>query len=467
MAGPHRSHASPVERPRVIPSQPIDAPGMPQSGSVLRNSGFLRLWSAQVVSQTAQNGLMFALLVLITERSGSSTQGSLLVLAFTLPSVLFSIPAGVLVDRWHKRTVLIVTNACRAGMAVLFILTQQWVVALLGVTLCFSSISQFFGPAESSSIPALVPRRQLISANALFQLTLTGSQFLGLVVLAPALLKTGGADLFFGAMIVLYGGATALVASLPRGFEPELRVEPVSALGLVRATTRDVSETLRTIRDDRISLLALVQLTMSSSLAMLFGLLVPRYVRDVLDIAPDNAVFVFAPVAVGAVVGLRTLRWLTARLDKQVVVTIGLFGIAGSLLALAAVDPISGLVEQAGAGQFVQALGRVQPRFATFTLSVIVLVTMICAVPMGFFYALVNAPAQTIIHERAPADMRGRFFGTQLLLANCSSLVLLLVAGAAADALGVTIVLALYAPVVLGVAAYGFVVTHRQPPVLA
>ncbi len=96
-----------------------------------------------------------------------------------------------------------------------------------------------------------------------------------------------------------------------------------------------------------------------------------------------------------------------------------------------------------------------QPRFATFTLSVLVLVTMVCAVPMGFFYALVNAPAQTIIHERAPAGMRGRYFGTQMLLANCTSLLLLLVIGAGADALGVTAMLLLYAPVVLAVAVAG------------
>jgi MFS family permease len=446
----------------VTASQPIDAPEAPDSGSVLRNTAFLRLWAAQLVSQTAQNGLMFALLVLITESTGSSVDGSLLVLAFMLPSVICSIPAGVLVDRWHKRTVMIVANVARAGMAIVFILMQGWVPGLLAVTLCFSAISQFFGPAEAASIPALVPRARLISANALFQLTLTGSQFMGLVILAPLLLKTGGPDLFFAAMIVFYVAAAVLVATLPRGFEPELSVEPITARGMFGSTIRDVAATLRVIRADRVSLLALAQLTVSSSLTMLFGLLVPRYVSDVLDVSADNAVFVFAPVALGAVAGLRLLRWFTDRFSKQSVVTFGLFGAAASLLALASVEIIGRFVEQAGAREFIESLGREQSRFPTSTLSVLVLVTMVCAVPMGFFYALVNAPAQTIIHERAPAGMRGRFFGTQLLLANCSSLVLLLVIGVAADAVGVTMVLALYAPAVLAVAAYGLSVTRAE-----
>ena len=112
----------------------------PPAGSVLRNTAFLRLWSAQLVSQTAQNGLMLTLLVLVTERTGSSINGSLLVLAFSLPSVLWSIPAGVLVDRWHKRTVMVLANLVRAVMAAAFIVIDHWVPALLLGTLMDPSV---------------------------------------------------------------------------------------------------------------------------------------------------------------------------------------------------------------------------------------------------------------------------------------------------------------------------------------
>ena len=422
---------------------------------MLRNTAFLRLWAAQLVSQTAQNGLMFALLILIAERTGSSINGFLLILAFNVPSIVLSIPAGALVDRWPKRSVLIATNALRAGMAVLFILLNQWVPALFLVTLAFSSVGQFFTPAESSAIPALVSKDRLISANALFQLTLTGSQFLGMVVLAPLLLNLGGADLFFKSMIVFYAAATLLVAWLPRGWEPPTSREPVHPLQLFGKLQRDIKEALVIIRHDRVILLALVQLTVSSTLPLLFGLLVPRFVIDVLDIEPKNAVFVFAPLAFGAVLGLGLVRWFTTRMPKQLVVTLALFGVAASLVALASVEFIGAALEQTDAREFVEALGRHQPRFATFTLSILVLLTMACAVPAGFFYALVNAPAQTIIHERAPEHMRGRFVGTQLLLAQVTSLALLLVIGAVADAVGVTNVLLLFAPVVVAVAVYG------------
>ncbi|MGD9890274.1 MAG: MFS transporter, partial [Dehalococcoidia bacterium] len=161
-------------------SDTLDATGVAGSpeptGSVLRNAGFLKLWMAQLVSQTAQNGLMYTLLVLITARTESGVIGSVLVLSFMLPAVLFSLFAGVLVDRWPKRIVLISTNLIRVGICVAYLFFDQHVATLILLTLLFSSVSQFFGPAESSTIPMLVSRHQLISANGLFQLTLTGSQ---------------------------------------------------------------------------------------------------------------------------------------------------------------------------------------------------------------------------------------------------------------------------------------------------
>ena len=434
--------------------------GAPEpSGSVLGNAGFLKLWMAQLVSQTAQNGLMFTLLILVTARTESSLIGSVLVLAFMLPAVVFSLFAGVMVDRWRKRTVLITTNVLRVALMLLFLAFGDSVPVLILITLAFSSVSQFFGPAESATIPALVSRKQLISANGLFQLTLTGSQMLGMVILSPVLLKLGGGTLFFAVGAVLYVLAAALVAWLPRGIEPPLVVKQINGLSLLRDIAHDVSGSFRVIRKDPLSLLALVQLTMSSSLSMLFGLLVPRFVLEVLDVAPDNAVFVFAPVGIGAVLGLRTLPWFTRTFQKSEVVTIGLFGAAAALFALGSVEFVARMVES-GARDVLEG-GLPQPRFGTLTLSVLVVLTMAAAVPVGFTYALVNAPAQTIIHERAPAEMRGRFFGTQLMLANLSSLVVLVVIGILADRVGVIPVLFLYAPLVLAVALYGVMINRR------
>jgi MFS family permease len=286
-------------------------PPPPVEGSLLRNPGFVRLWMAQLVSQVGQNGLMFTLLVLVTGRTQSGILGSVLVLSFMLPAVVLGLVAGVFVDRWSKRSVLLWTNLLRIGICLAYILLDPYVAALILLTLVFSSISQFFAPAEAATIPMLVSRQQLISANGLFQLTLTGSQFLGMVILAPVLLAIGGPDLFFIGAAFFYAGAALLIATMPRGIEPPIVREAVRLRRLLRTIAGDLGVGLSVIRRDALSLVALVQLTMSSSLGMLFGLLVPRFVLDVLHISPENAVFVFAPVGIGAVLGLRTLPLLT------------------------------------------------------------------------------------------------------------------------------------------------------------
>ena len=155
---------------------------------------FRLLWLAQIFAHTAQNATLFTLLVLVVAKTGSSIQGSLLVLSYVFPSLVFGLVAGLLVDRWRKRTVLLATSVLRMVACLAFILVSPHVWLIYGINLGFSTLGQFFTTAEAASIPALVPRNQLMSANSLFNLALTGSQFGGMVMLAPLMIKSLGTD---------------------------------------------------------------------------------------------------------------------------------------------------------------------------------------------------------------------------------------------------------------------------------
>src|SRR5437868_6558670 len=85
--------------------------------SIWKNRDFLLLWLAQAISQTAQNAIWYGIVVLVQHRSNSSTQLSVAVLTLIIPSVVFGVLAGVYVDRWDKRSVLIATNLIRGGVA--------------------------------------------------------------------------------------------------------------------------------------------------------------------------------------------------------------------------------------------------------------------------------------------------------------------------------------------------------------
>jgi len=442
---------------RVRRARPGLARGLKRADApVLGIRRFRLLWLAQIFAHTAQNATLFTLLVLVVAETGSSIHGSLLVLSYVLPSVVFGLVAGLLVDRWRKRTVLVTTSVLRMGACLAFLLVSPHVWLIYAINLGFSTLGQFFTTADAASIPALVPRNQLMAANSLFNLAVTGSQFGGMVLLAPVLIKSFGSDALFIMAALFFLVATVLAYRLP---EIEAEEGPEAVTGekpLLRGAVSEMWRTLRLLRHDVASNIALLQMTVSSSLVLFFAVLVPRYMQSVLQVAPADAVFIFAPTGVGALLGLRALPWIAQRLGKGRVVVIGLVGLALCLVALGFVERIADLMEGTKNLNPFASNGRVAG------LSLLVTLTMALTGPLGFAYALVNAPAQTILHERAPAEMRGRVFASQLVLANLVSIGPLILIGGVADLYGVSPVLLGIAIVVLLTAAVSVFQEGRQ-----
>src|SRR5215218_4590464 len=184
--------------------------------AVLENGPFLRLWLAQAIGQSANNMVNFALLLRVRniidlhDLGQANTAISLVILAFSLPSVLFGPIAGVIADRMNRRVVMAGTNVLRAVAVVCFLVIRPgWhvetiLVAHYLVTFLFGIAGQFFAPAQGATIPQLVPRAQLINANALFNLTFTGAQLIGFATIGPLLIKLIGIDQTFAVSMVLF-----------------------------------------------------------------------------------------------------------------------------------------------------------------------------------------------------------------------------------------------------------------------
>jgi MFS family permease len=143
--------------------------------SVLQNRPFLYLWSAQAVSQTAQNSVFYGLMISVERATGSTLHMSFLILTTVIPTVLFGALAGVYVDRWSKRTVMVTTNLLRVVVCSGFALLANNPPFLYLFNVLFSIVAQFFAPAEVALIPALVPRSKLMAANGVFNMTCSTS----------------------------------------------------------------------------------------------------------------------------------------------------------------------------------------------------------------------------------------------------------------------------------------------------
>ncbi len=408
---------------------------------VLSNSSFRLLWVAQIISQTAQNAILYALIIVVLGLTESTTSASGVVLSFVIPIALFGVFSGLLVDRWDKRRLLILTNIGRALMAVAFFFAREHVWALYIITAVFASFSQLFTTSSATSIPFIVSRKQLISANSLYSGGFTLAQVAGLIVLSPTILKTAGAGFLFISMAVVFLIASALARFQPHigHADEEHTYSAWPGPDELRGAAAEFSKTLSGLRADPLSGLAMGHIALSSTLILLFAILVPRYMQAILKVSPDDAVAVFAPVAIGALLGLRFVPWIVARLGNTRTVAIGLFGLALCLGALGFVEMIANALERT---ETFNPFGT-NPFFGR---SILVTLTMIFAGPMGFAYAMLNTPAQTTLHERTPPEMRGRVIASQMVLANGIALIPLVVMGGIADLYGVsTVVLAISA----------------------
>jgi len=154
-----------------IPPNPGHLPIVPVSYRQLlhQNSRFRRLWAAQLISAAGDWFNSVAVLGLVLQLTNSGLSVGFVVLASTLPT-FFLIPiAGPVADRFDRRKLMILANILAAGVALLFLLVHTsdmlWLLYLASVLLV--TTASFFGPAVNASVPNIVSKEELFSANAL------------------------------------------------------------------------------------------------------------------------------------------------------------------------------------------------------------------------------------------------------------------------------------------------------------
>lgn len=143
---------------------------------------FLLIWCGQLVSLIGSGLTSFALGVWLYQNTGSSTIFSLFYLFITLPLALLSPIAGVVVDRWDRRRIMILSDTgaalCTAVIA-LFLLNDHLNIALIYLATALTSIAGAFQlPAYMAALPQLVPKTLLGQANGMIQIAEAASRLI-------------------------------------------------------------------------------------------------------------------------------------------------------------------------------------------------------------------------------------------------------------------------------------------------
>jgi MFS family permease len=137
------------------------------------NTNYRYTWMAQVVSEIGDYFNNIAVFALVMEKSGSGLVVTGVMLSRAIPAVVAGPVAGVLLDRWDRRHIMIASDLIRAVIALAFVLTvnqpRPWLLYVLSAALMFAS--PFFTAGRASILPTIATSEQLHAANSLTQTT--------------------------------------------------------------------------------------------------------------------------------------------------------------------------------------------------------------------------------------------------------------------------------------------------------
>ncbi len=194
-----------------------------------RNRAYMLLWSGQMVSSIGTRVSLLAFPLLVLAITHSPAQAGLVAALRGLPYAIFILPAGVLIDHWDRKRVMILCDAGRAlalgSIPIALILGHLTILQLCLVSLIEGTLFTFFNLAETACLPRVVPKEQLPAATAQNMMIDSTSGLLG-----PSL---GGALYSIGRLIpfltdaISYGASVLSLFFIKTKFQEDRVARPI------------------------------------------------------------------------------------------------------------------------------------------------------------------------------------------------------------------------------------------------
>lgn len=402
---------------------------------MIKNKNFTYLWISQILSQVTVNMMNFLLLTKLFDTTKSSIATSLLWVTYALPSVFIGPIGAASVDLISRRKTLMITNLLQAFTVFgYFFFHNKSIFLLYFVVLTYSFLNQFYVPAESASLPSVVGKKNLSSANSLFFITqqaalLAGFGFGGII---ERLIT------FDGALILC--AIFLFIAFVSVSFLPEIPLKtkvPSQFDKIFKTFIKSIGEGYSFIKSNKSVMFPLLLLLIQQIYLAIITANLPVIGSQILKVGLNySGLFVVVPAGIGAFLGsFYVPREIKKKVRKKVIIE------RGSLIA-----GISVLILSIGVS-YIPVVYRLISSF--------VLVTMV-----GFGYVLSSIPTLTFLQEVTPVEIRGRVFGNMWFLVTILTIFPVLLSGFLTEFLGVRVILFLMS--VSSLTVYYFLIKRGQ-----
>lgn len=344
---------------------------------VLAVKQFRRLWLGQLVSIFGDFVALFAVQVAITFRMhGTPEDITGVMVAYLAPLAIIGPVAGVFVDRWNPRVTMIASDLTR-GVLIIFLAFTTNLWQIYSIFFALSTVSSFFMPAQSVTVPLLVKREGLIAASGLMQQTMQLVRIFSPAAASALVVWFGEASCYYADSLTFFASASVLlslsyhrpVVPSPRGF--------VSVL-------RDLGEGMKFVFTHPVFSFVILSMTAGMFAMSCFGALVSVFVRDILH----GGTYLFGAlgsmIGVGSICGALLVQKVAKGKSPAHMVSFGLGGVGLFILIVAAVrTPV---------------------------------VTLAGAFGIGISAAFIMVAATALLQGETPSEIRGRVSSSSMSL---------------------------------------------------
>lgn len=384
---------------------------------VLDNREFLKLWIGLTQSRLGTLINLVALSLYVYKRTQSGFAVGKLEIAVALPSVLVGFFAGVVVDRFNKKWVMICSDIVRALLfLVLGFVTH--IPSIYVIIFLASLISLFFAPAYSASFPLIIKKERLWEANSLSEMSSQIVRIIGPGLAGIMFLKFGFKFIcIFNSITFLISALIILFLNVPKASNGKKK------WGNFKTPLTDILEGLKYVRNNRLVASILMICAALQLCAGAIVVLMVMFVKDVLQGSDAVYGMIISVTAVGSLFGAFS-TWFRGKLTEEAVVRYSLLVLGLSILGV------------------------------SFSSSVFLALFFFAVV--GLSQTINGISINTLLQTRVPNEVMGRTFASMGILIQVCQLISMGVGGILSDIIGVRMIYILGSAIILLTAVSSF-----------
>jgi MFS family permease len=373
---------------------------LPQGLAAFRHRDYRILWSAQAGSLTGNWMQSLAQSWLVLTLTNSPFQLALINVCQFGPALLFGLPAGVIADRYQKRSVMLVTQAISGVLTGLLALVvvlgtvQLWQIyaAALGIGIA----GAFSNPARQAFVVDVVGKEDLVNAVALNSALFNASRVVGPAI-AGVLLASVGAALCFVINALAYIPVVVGLAVLQARGYPERHGEEVSPWRRLQEGLAYVRRTPEILRPTLI-------VGVIGTVGMNFSVWMPLLAVQ-LGTGAEGFGWLMSALGIGSLIGALGVAFFAKRIGARTLlltpVAFGVFeillavlsGLRGSMLLVLPVATLAGLAMSTTLSMANTTIQSLVPNALRGRVSSIYMTVFIGSVPIGALIAGVTSSA--------------------------------------------------------------------------